>query len=115
MKLNHEHTKYFQQAKTELQTIQQRQYSSTGFSNIRTPYSKSFNAQIEEEEGNSSTVIDRIRILWNELGVVDDFRLLFGLVAEQLDDGNRDDFIRNEIDSLEYLALLLKVKQHYII
>lgn len=109
MKLNQEHSKFFQQTKTELQAIQQRQCSSTGFSgNNKTPDSKSFNAQIEDDEGNNS-IIHRIRILWNELGVVEDFRLLFGLVAEQLDDTNREDFIRNEIDSLEYLALLLEV------
>lgn len=46
---------------------------------------------------------DRIMILWNDLGVLDNYRELFAVVANQLDDQSRRDFYNLEIKTLTNL------------
>lgn len=108
MRLFNENHKVIDNYKTDYIVPQFRNFSSSSLRNNQNSYMRGYKILNEEEEGMNDA-ITRIQYLWNQLGVLEDYRQLFGVVSNQLDDGNRFDFFKNEIESLKLLFELLTV------
>lgn len=89
-----------------------RNFSSTFRSN-QNSYIRGYKLLNEDDEAMNE-FITRIQYLWNQLGILEEYRQLFGVVANQLDDGNRHDFYENEIENLKLLYELLTVLYLFI-
>lgn len=103
MKMNQENLKKLEQLKNE--GLFQRLKDNTS----NKPRRNNNESKGIEDRTNQNRNIKEMEVLWNDLGVVEEFSTLFGYITEELSETNKIALLKNEFDSLEYFSQLLEV------
>lgn len=110
MKILNENYKLIEQNKNENTFDQQRNFSCSSLQNSQPYFNKKYTIVNNEDNSTFNQLMKTIKSYWNQLGVLEDYRALFIVVINQLDEGNKTDFLNNEIEALLNITELLTVR-----
>lgn len=107
MKILNENYKLLEQYKNDNTLGHQRNLSCSSMQDSQNYFNRNYKIMNNDEDFTQS--MKTINSLWNQLGVLEDYRIVFNVVLNQLDEGNKTDFVNNEIESLKNISSLLTV------